>query len=126
MVAYNFQNQFAGPIQAGKKTHTIRSNGKRRHARPGESLQLYTGMRTASCKRILASDPVCVDTYHVVIDINADSIGCVSIGGVCVKSIDQFAKQDGFASAADMHRFWVKFHGIGKFNGTLIEWETTS
>lgn len=60
MVAYNFQSRFAGPIKRGEKSHTIRKNGKRRHARPGEPLQLYTGMRTKSCKKIIVKDPVCV------------------------------------------------------------------
>lgn len=46
MVAYNFQARFAAAIEAGEKAITIRSIGRRRHARNGERLQLYTGQRT--------------------------------------------------------------------------------
>ncbi|MEJ0016825.1 MAG: ASCH domain-containing protein [Acetobacteraceae bacterium] len=45
MVAYSFKRDFAAPILAGIKRQTIRAD-RRRHARPGEVLQLYTGMRT--------------------------------------------------------------------------------
>lgn len=42
MVAYSFQPRFAAPIEQGLKTHTLRAAGKRRHARVGEALQLYS------------------------------------------------------------------------------------
>lgn len=74
MVAYNFQSRFAGPIKRGEKSHTIRKNGKRRHARPGEPLQLYTGMRTKSCKKIVAKDPVCVFCKTIRIYIGESTI----------------------------------------------------
>lgn len=58
MVAYSFKQRFApqiiaglqtGPLVVGMKRQTIRADRKR-HARPGEELQLYTGMRTRSCQ----------------------------------------------------------------------------
>lgn len=52
-VAYSFQQQFAEPILAGTKGGTIRAQRSGRgHARPGEELQLYTGMRTKHCRLI--------------------------------------------------------------------------
>lgn len=58
MVAYSFKAQFVEPIRAGlglptepqirPKRQTIRADRKR-HARPGEELQLYRGMRTRQC-----------------------------------------------------------------------------
>lgn len=51
MVAYSFKRQFGPPILAGTKGGTIR-NDRKRHARPGEELQLYHGMRTKSCTLI--------------------------------------------------------------------------
>jgi len=51
MVAYSFKAQFREPILAGTKRQTIRADRKR-HARLGEALQLYTGMRTRQCKLI--------------------------------------------------------------------------
>ena len=46
VVALNFKQQFIPPILSGAKRQTIRAIGRRRHAIPGETLQLYTGMRT--------------------------------------------------------------------------------
>lgn len=47
MVAYNFQARFAPLVESGRKTITIRTRGTaRRHARPGDRVQLYTGHRT--------------------------------------------------------------------------------
>ena len=48
MVAYSFKRRFREPILAGSKQQTIRADRKR-HARRGEALQLYTGMRTTQC-----------------------------------------------------------------------------
>ena len=39
MVAYNSQAQFAPDVESGKKRQTIRAEGKRPHARPGDVLQ---------------------------------------------------------------------------------------
>lgn len=58
MPAYNFQKQFAPLVESGQKRQTIRAIGKRRHARPGESLQLYTGQRTKACRKLISPDPV--------------------------------------------------------------------
>jgi hypothetical protein len=51
MVAYSFAPQFIDTIRSGTKCQTIRPIGKRRHARTGEPVQLYTGMRTATPPR---------------------------------------------------------------------------
>lgn len=39
MVAYSFRKRFGPPILAGTKAQTIRADRKR-HARPGEEVQL--------------------------------------------------------------------------------------
>lgn len=81
MVAYSFKRQFVAPIALGlgiacpngfapaagvvrPKRHTMRSTGKRRHARPGEGLQLYWGMRTKSCLKI--GDAKCIKVEQIV------------------------------------------------------------
>lgn len=123
MVAYNFQRQFVDPIRSGAKSHTIRRNGKRRHAIAGEPLQLYTGMRTRSCEKVLAADPVCVNTCKVQIRVCRDEITSIKLDGCKVEDMEAFAIADGFESLAAMHAFWLKLHGLGLFEGTLIEWK---
>jgi hypothetical protein len=56
MPAYNFQKQFAPLVQSGEKRQTIRTLGKRSHAQPGNKLQLYTGMRTKQCRKLVDPD----------------------------------------------------------------------
>lgn len=123
MVAYNFQRQFVEPIKTGRKKHTIRKNGKRDHAKPGDRLQLYTGMRTKSCNKIVADDPECVLSVSIQIEVGFDRIHSIYIGGDEVDDLDYFAKSDGFESINAMHKFWVDFNGVGCFHGTMIGWE---
>ena len=123
MAAYNFQKRFVGPIKAGTKTQTIRRIGKRRHARPGEMIQLYTGMRTKSCKKIVP-DVVCLKVSEIEIRINAAGFHEIQINGRPLLKHEwrRFAKRDGFDSVADFHLCFKTMHGIGTFRGVLIQW----
>lgn len=123
MVAYNFQKQFVEPIKAGTKSHTIRKNGKRSHARIGDRPQIYTGMRTKGCQKILKHDPVCCAVISIEIDVTSEGIQGIYLGGEPVDDLEDFARQDGFESLAAMHAFWLDFHGVGCFSGTFIGWE---
>ena len=125
MVVYNFQRRFADPIAAGTKTHTIRRNGKRRHARPGEELQLYTGLRTKAAAKIIVPDPVCIDALTIAIDVREDTIASIAIKGFPIQELENFAKSDGFLHLKEMHEFFLRMHGPGVFHGTLIEWRRT-
>ena len=58
MVAYSFKARFVPLIREGLKTQTIRAQ-RSRHARPGELIQLFSGMRTHLCEKIVP-DPVCI------------------------------------------------------------------
>ncbi|ESY88359.1 hypothetical protein X739_00880 [Mesorhizobium sp. LNHC220B00] len=121
MVAYSFKSRFAAPIQAGTKRQTIRADRKR-HAKPGEQLQLYTGMRTKQCKLIGRSTCVSVD----LVLLNFADYGVVRINGIVLFSdaaMQEFARRDGFASWADMRSFWHENHpGIEQFEGVIIRW----
>jgi hypothetical protein len=99
MVAYNFQKQFVEPIRSREKTHTIRKNSKRRHAVEGDAIQLYTGMRTKSCQKIIEPDPVCVGSLPVWFDIGKHGFRSIRVGGsVRIDDLNEFAISDGFAN----------------------------
>lgn len=125
MVAYSFQQRFAPPIKARTKTHTIRArrNPPGRHAVPGKALQLYTGMRTQHCAKII-DDPVCTRVAPICIWFDAAGrIENIEIERDQVSDLDGFAVQDGFADAADMARFWEVYHSLQReFRGVLIGW----
>lgn len=122
MVAYNFKARFAPPIIAGTKTQTIRANGRRRHARPGEELQLYTGMRTRGCR--LLARPLCTAALPVEIALDVLVLR-VTVDGLPVYDLNTFARRDGFEDSADFQAFWEETHGLSEdtpFLGTLIAW----
>lgn len=128
MVAYSFNPRFIEPIRQGMKTQTIRAHGLRRHARPGEMLQLYSGMRTAHCVKILP-DVRCLAVETVwfkFIGKVRPLIDRVVIDNEEVIDLDAFAVQDGFADRLEMGEFWHIHHpaviDAGEFHGVLIEW----
>ena len=46
MGLYGFKQRFVPMIQDGSKRHTIRAERKKGHAKPGEKMFLYCGLRT--------------------------------------------------------------------------------
>ena len=133
MVAYNFQKKFVLAIQAGKKHQTIRSYRKNnRHARVGESLQLYAGLRTKNCRKLFGKDPRCTSVDDVEIHItDGGKIEQIVLSGRNLTSIEieDFAKADGFIPADGltardaMGEFFLDYHGTGLFKGCVIKWE---
>lgn len=107
MVAYSFHQVFVPQIEAGLKRQTIRGH-RRRHARPGEPVQLYQGMRTRHCRKIFDPDPVCIGVEPVSILLKdglvtvgmagAPEILSIEIGGVVLDddALVAFAIADGF------------------------------
>lgn len=123
MVAYSFQRQFADPILQGAKRQTIRGERKR-HARPGDALQLYTGMRTKYCRPIGVA--VCQIASPITIDFSARRITYQFGRGMTTVypgGLDDFARGDGFADWQAMCAFWSARHGpLQTFSGWLIRW----
>lgn len=124
MVAYSFNPRFELAIREGWKTQTIRG-GRVRHARPGELIQLFVGMRTQSCHRIW-DDVRCTDVMQVRIDFDSGGeIDRIETDHVPVRDLDAFAVRDGFTDASDMAAFWRAQNGQrpnSTFSGYLIEW----
>lgn len=124
MVAYSFNKQFIEPILSGRKSGTIRAHGKRRHAMSGETLQLYTGMRTRSCQLIAESQ--CQDVKEVRLIFRPTAAhDRLWIGRETVSPAEReaFAIGDGFASWRELRAFWSENHpGVDDFSGVWIRW----
>lgn len=116
MVAYNFQARFAPAVESGEKSSTFRVTGKRRHARAGEMLQLYTGMRQKGCR--LLRKATCTSARPMVVDAHG-----FAIDGQRVPRDDAnaLARRDGFESWGDMIHWVAETHGLPA-EGILIEW----
>jgi hypothetical protein len=118
MVAYGFKRRFVMPIFEGTKIHTVRADRKR-HARAGELLQLYYGMRTRQCRLIMQATCASV----VPIEITMGRRPQIIVAGED-RDADSFARSDGFADFDDMARFWRAEHAtLTKFSGWKIAWE---
>lgn len=122
MTAYNFMDWIAPKVLDGSKLHTVRANGKRRHAKAGDLLQLYTGMRTKNCR--LLKEVECVGAWPVHLPCSAKYGPMIwSINGrpMDTDTMFDFAVGDGFADVFDMTEWVLKTHGQD-FHGTLIAW----
>lgn len=148
MPAYSFMRRFVDPIRVGlgllkvsppdnlprPKRQTIRAVGKRRHARVGETVQLYTGMRTKNCELIGNARCTAVQGVHLkwsewqsffTFDVWQPEPDTYKRHGdlLAIADMDAFARADGFDSFADMEKFWQATHGLATFEGLLIQWE---
>lgn len=137
MVAYNFNSAFVSQIEARTKRQTVRAH-RRRHARPGEDVQLYTGMRTKQCRKLVSPDPICTRNDEIRI-IRRDGFR-IELNHIPLsdRELHNFALLDGFdpirqwPHLPEMHafdpvelmrRFWAIAHpGHGDFEGVVIYW----
>jgi len=117
MPAYNFQKRFAPAVERGEKRQTIRAQGKRRHARPGERLALYTGQRTTSCRKLgmgicTAVRPLSIDEAGIFVD------------GLPLSDAEAaaLARADGFKDFVEMREWFRETHEGLPFSGVLIQW----
>lgn len=115
MVAINFSAQFADRVERGEKRQTIR-RGRRCEA--GQSLQLYTGMRTKACRKL--RDAVCSDVTYVGLTARGVTLGDVRR---FPRDIDDFARADGFDDYAAMWKWFSERYGTNSFTGYVIRWD---
>lgn len=143
MVAYSFMPSFVRPIEAGVKRQTIRLPRKR-HARLGEPVQLYSEMRTRRCRKIIF-DPLCIGVDEVRIELGQldkdrpiteqDLEDVLTVNGIPVigEAADIYAIGDGFSELRlggcepirpfqHMCRWWLLVHGRRVFHGFAIRW----
>ena len=116
--------EFIGSKIYHPKRQTIRAHGKRRHARPGDELQLYCGMRTKGC--FLIGKARCIAAERIVIWTGPDTISILLEKGKLLgpRQLRDFARADGFDDARDMLEFWKEEHGAPqKWEGVIVRWE---
>jgi hypothetical protein len=128
MGLYNFKARFVPMIISGDKTHTIRA--LRAHPdKPGNTLHLYTGLRTKKAKLLMRVP--CVRVEQIEIEESNGSMWGKGARGTCSITIDgqllspseaqALARRDGFRDFAEMMQFW---DGRRPFKGHIIHWRT--
>ena len=125
MPAYNFKQQFAPLVESGQKRQTIRQTAK--NATRGAKAYLYTGQRTAHCRKIGEGKitdvlPIeigrnaCSEPYAVVTECNGRSTRLVH------NDLDSLAKDDGFANGEEMAEWFNNQYGL-PFKGYIHKWD---
>lgn len=139
MVAYSFNKVFSPQIERLQKHQTVRAD-RRRHARPFEPVQLYEGMRTRHCRKLLAVDPICTDVLPILIETTPRGITFIELDGRKLgrEEAEAFAIADGFSperigthavldsktALGNMSIFWCLNNKLGLFSGVTIIWGT--
>jgi hypothetical protein len=137
MPAYSFQERFIPFLLDGSKDHTVRAErtGRSRHARPGDRIYLYYGMRTKWCRKI--GEAICSAVRRIRITEDDVIVYDQNIADQPINrtlhQLNVFAWSDGFrpeGSTADhpsgaftlMLRFWKQTHQL-PFTGVVIYWK---
>ncbi len=115
MPAINFSPQFADAVAKGIKRQTIRALRKR-PIRIGDYLALYTGQRTARCRRLLDTcckrvAPIVIEEFNVILDGKK----------LWEHEMRELARQDGF-EIWDEFVAWFEDHYGLPFEGVVIYW----
>lgn len=116
MPIISFKKQFEKNVKLRIKCQTIRKNGKRIYKK-GDTLYLYTGLRTKGCKKlgegiIKAVESIYIDNNLIVLD------------GEKLNNIQKYelAVADGFRDIYELTRWFNEIHGL-PFEGRLIKWQ---
>ncbi|MEE9356892.1 ASCH domain-containing protein [Candidatus Vondammii sp. HM_W22] len=115
MPALNFKKQFAPGVRDHSKRQTIRV--MRKHPiRTGDTLYLYTGMRTSGCEKLGEAAAKTVTTIYI--DSDVVNVDCETLHPY---QVAELARADGFAGIAEFKAFFRDTHGL-PFTGQLIKW----
>jgi hypothetical protein len=127
MPALNFAKQFADAVEIGEKRQTVRAPRKdgRAHCKRGDTIKLYTGMRTAGCRLLAEATVTCLARIRI-------EPTCMYLDGrlllssiydrECEQTDSEFAVADGFAGFTEMADWFEETHGL-PFEGVLIQWD---
>jgi len=120
MPALNFQARFAPLVEAGKKRQTIRAPRKDgRDPKAGQTLYLYTGMRTKDCRKLLNGEVKCKSVEKIEI-VHPEGV-FVSGRLLCHEERQSMAEADGFEHSGQMAEWFKREYGL-PFEGWLIRW----
>lgn len=122
---FNFRKQFAARVKSGEKLQTIRKSRKDgRKPAPGDTLYLWTGLRTAYAKRLVTR--ACIECFHVYMDLESLNMRIVVSNGVRLShgEADSFARLDGFENSMQMLTWFRDTYKEESFNGFCVRWST--
>lgn len=127
MPALNFKKEFAEDVEWGHKRQTIRAPRKdgRAHANVGDTLKLYTGMRTGQCRLLGQATVTRVDVIWmdaVSMKLNGRQVYSTLTSRHDPQTDNEFAQADGFDGFTEMADWFRDVHGL-PFQGVVIYWD---
>jgi hypothetical protein len=118
---FNFKPQFVPLVKSGKKRQTVRATrADGRVPRPGDVAKLYTGLRTRNTRLLMAADIIACDPVRIDFEERAFVLGGERLR---LGTLEQFAKEDGFANATEMIDWFKGTHGPDDFEGFCVRWD---
>ena len=115
MPGLNFKSKFAHAVEAGQKRQTIRQ--VRKHPiKVGDTLYLYTGMRTKACRKLAEEKCVAIEP----IEIHPTYI-TVSGRVLNMRERHSLAVADGFTRLDQFYEFFISHYDM-PFKGVVIKW----
>lgn len=112
MTAFNFKPEFVPKIETGEKKQTIRQT---KRCEVGDDMQLYTGQRTKSCRKI--ADAVCTDVFEVIVTGDPEQ-GYYTTAKPCGGMLYEL---DGFSNVLKFCEFFKNQYGL-TFTGYVHKW----
>jgi hypothetical protein len=124
-----FKKKFAPKIINGSKIHTVR-NFRKVKPKLGETLYMYTGLRTRNCELITNKetlkgiDIVRIYISHVSCEIwiNIEYKDQNSNNKLNLQQMEEFAINDGFDDLPDFIKWWMDGYNLVDFRGNLLHW----
>jgi hypothetical protein len=114
----NFQARFAPDVEAGLKTLTLRCSPTALRCKVGDTVHLFTGMRTKACRRLGTGKVKRVRWVQI-----KDEHTTVIDGQILSRDqLRTFAAADGFGGPAEQAAWFDKQYGL-PFDLVAIEWD---
>ncbi len=120
MPALGYKKQFAQPIRDGWKRTTIRQERKKNPIRVGDTLHMFTGMRTKQCEKIgmyrcKSVRPIIIEPKKKFITLDGHPCSELAIQGI--------VHGDGFSSVDAFFAFFEQNYGATPPPMVLIGFE---
>jgi len=124
MPALGFKKHLAPLVESRVKRQTIRQVW-RNPIKAGDTLYLYTGLRTKQCRKL--GESICTSVREIQIQppgglIVGEGIYLYGKGKLSLSESLELAAKDGFKNIHDFISFFRDQYGL-PFEGVLIEWE---
>lgn len=120
--SFNFKKQFAAAVESREKRQTIRAERRDgRRPEPGETLHLFTGLRTKAARRLGTEN--CKSVHDISITSVFEIGAVVYVDGKRLQwtEVEELARADGFKTTEEFFDFFYGQHGA-TFHGFLTKW----